>query len=280
VAEALILSRMKLILGLWLFLLVLLLLSRSISQLTDVWVGFFTILLSLPITAVLFWRRRTHRRGFRDLYLNPDSYWYGWLKGGVVMLLIQAAVSIVLAMLLLIGLLRIEARPFWILLVAIVPVWVLSHDWFKARVSGHVSERFGRLVTDRIHGAMHGALLLIVLLVWALYQSVPDLDGVSLEAAIRRYAWTPGIVSGALQAGLSLTGALTALPQWLVQNPGELLPGALWKLLAWTFVLVREWLFVWPLVLAFQGLHGILDGGIANRFKEAGFDRPCTSIHQ
>jgi hypothetical protein len=265
-------TRMKLLFGLWLLLTALHLMSQLLLQLSDGWVWLSTFALSVPVTALLFWRRRIHRRAFLDLYLNPLSCWHQWLKGGLFMLLMRGVVAYLLTLLLLIGLVRVNQITLWMFLVILVPLWVFSYNWFFTYVARHASVRFRRLVTDRVHGITHACLLVLALSIWALYEPRPDLSGVSLESAVLELTSAPDIESNTLRYGLILTGALNAVPMWLAQNFGQQLPSVVWRLIVWMFLLLRDWLFVWPLILVFQGLHAFLDGGLSDRLKESSYD--------
>jgi hypothetical protein len=73
-----------------------------------------------------------------------------------------------------------------------------------------------------------------------------------------------------LDWGLVATEALRAIPHWLMQNLGQEVPGRTLGLLAWSLVLAREWVFAWPLVLLFQAVQDVLDGGLRARLEEMG----------
>jgi hypothetical protein len=80
------------------------------------------------------------------------------------------------------------------------------------------------------------------------------------------------MASDTLYGGLVTSEAISAIPIWFAQNLGSQLPGAMWKLALWLVVLLREWLFVWPLILTFQALHIFLSGGLTQRLKETKSD--------
>lgn len=247
--------------------------NRLVPAVSDVGAGLAILAFALPITALLFWRRRLRRRAFLDIYLNSTSYWHRWLRGGAPMLLIQFATAIILSAFLLVGLMRAETEWFWLTLLGILPVWVFSHPFFARYVSRHFSTRYCRLMTDWLHGWTHAAILLLAIVAWSFFQPVPDVSGASLNNAIRIFADKPRVESDVLQLGLIVSGALAAIPNWLIQNYDAYFPSLLLRLLLWAFIILREWLFVLPLMLLFQSVDMIVDGNWSVRAKEMRGDK-------
>jgi hypothetical protein len=259
---------MKLLFALSLLVAAFFILSQLLLQLSDNGIWLVAFVFSLPIALLLFWRRRVRRRASLELYLNPESPWNRRLRGGMFMLGLRAALAYVLALLLTIGLVRVnQATFFWVLLVLLVPIWAFSYGWFFSHVAIHTSARFRRTVAARVHAGAHACALIFALSLWGLYQPVPDLVGISLKDAVLRSAAAPTMESDVLFAGLAVAEAISAIPMWFVQHFGPQLPGVLWKLPLWLLVLLREWLFVWPLMLTFQALHLFLDGGLMETIK-------------
>ncbi len=229
--------------------------------------------LALPLCWSLFWRARVRRQAFRDFYLAPESRWHGWIRGGVLMLATRLALALAFALLMLIGLARVESTVFWAGLLLVALLWPLSYGWVVKRVAGQASARFHRLLATRLHQGLWFAVLLTALVASALYAPVPDVRGLSLDEAVLRFTAGYPARSQALDWGLVATEGMRALPHWLVQNLGAGLPSRVLALLAWSLVLVREWLFAWPLLLLFQAGQDILDGQIHDRLREAGLNR-------
>lgn len=233
--------------------------------------GLLCVLLAVPLGWVLFWRARVCRQAFRDFYLAPGSFWHRWIRGGVPMLCGRLLVALVLALLLLIGLSRTDSRVFWAALLLAALLWPLSYRISARLVAAQVSPRFQRLLATRLHLLAWFAVLLAVLLGAALFLPVPDVRGASLDEAVLSFTQGAPPHSQLLDWGLIATETLRALPHWLVQNLGDGLPGRTLALLAWSLVLLRDWLFAWPLLLLFQAVQDMLDGGISKRLAEAGW---------
>lgn len=267
-------AKAKILFSLTVVLALLLALNRYLPRAPDLWVGLAMLAIASPISGLLFWRRKLKRSAFLDIYLNPSSYWHRCLRGGVLMLLLQFIIAVVLAAFLLVGLVRAEAAWFWLMLFGLIPVWVLTYDGFARYVSRHASRRYCRLMTDRTHGWTHAAALLLVILAWSMFQPVPDLGGASLDNAVRIFADQPRVESNVLQLGLIVTAVFAAVPNWLIQNYGGYIPGFFFKLLLWTLVLIREWLFVLPLMLLLQSVNLFVDGDLSRRAKEVRSDKP------
>ena len=244
--------------------------SQCLVELPDRGIGAIAALLAFPITWITFWRARVRRQAFRDFYLTPEGTWHRWIRGGVVMLANRLIIALALALLLIIGLARVESRAFWAVLLSVALLWPISYALCLKFVALQANPRFHRLLATRMHMALWFAVLLVVLVVLAFFAPVPDVRGASLDEAMLRFTMGYPARSQALDWGLVASEGLRALPHWLLQNLGEGLPSRLLSLLAWSLVLMREWLFAWPLLLLFQAAQDMLDGRIHDRLGEAG----------
>lgn len=249
---------------------VLFLTSRALVEQPDSAVFALCGLLAVPLCWVLFWRARVRRQAFRDFYLAPASRWHRWIRGGVVMLLTRLLVALAFALLLLIGLARAESRAFWAALLVAALLWPFSYALVLRHVAAQASVRFHRLLATRMHLLAWFSVLLLMLVTTAFFAPVPDVRGLSLDDAVLRFTAGVPARSQVLDWGLVASEGLRALPHWLIQNLAGGLPGRVLALLAWSLVLLREWLFAWPLLLLFQAGQDILDGGINQRLSEAG----------
>lgn len=245
--------------GLWTLVGGLLLLARWLPLLPDAAVLACCGLLAVPLAWLLFRRRRLRRAAFRAVALTPGTPWQHRLRGGLPMLLGQSLVALGVAGLLVLGVVRLDLREFWLLLIALVPVWLLVHGAVLGGLTAVVNRRFLRVVSDRVAGWLVGLPLLAALLAVAFHRPVPSVSGLSIEGALAAYTAEVTANSVALEIGLVLAAAAEALPQWFAQNLAASLPGSGWQGLAWTLVLLREWLVVWPLMLLVQAVHGWLD---------------------
>ncbi len=244
---------------LWVLMGVLLASARVLPVLPDAGVIAICLLLAVPLAWLGFLRRRLRRGALLTVALSPKSPWQRRLRGGAPMLLGQCLIAALLAWWLVLGLVRLDARSFWLLLIALMPLWVLLHHALQRRFAVHVNRRFLRMVTDRVAGVLLGVVLLIALLALSFHRPVPALSGLSIEGALAAYTAEVTADSAVLEIGLVVAAAVEALPQWFAQNLAVVLPGTGWQVLTWTLVLLREWLVVWPLLLLVQAVHGWLD---------------------
>lgn len=244
--------------------------SGWLAQWSDRGLMLACVVMAIPLLWALFWRAKVRRRAFRDFYLDPGSGWHRWIRGGVVMLASRAVLALAMALLLVIGLARIESRAFWGVLVVAAAAWIFSYDALARHVAGHANPRFHRLLATRLHGYAWFGGLLLVLCGLAFFEPVPDVRGLTLDEAVLRFTQGYPAASQLLDWGLVASEALRAIPHWLMQNLGQGLPGRALALLAWSLVLVREWVFAWPLVLLFQAVQDVLDGGLGARLEEMG----------
>jgi hypothetical protein len=261
-------SKAKLALALWSLVALLLLLSQWLTSLPDPWVLALAVIVALPMAVLLFWRRRLQRWAWRRAVMNPASRYYTSFRGGALMFGVQAGFALALSGVLLVGLARQASTLFWLVLVVMVPLWVQTHRWLEHWLRGHLDARFARLAAHRLQAMGYGAVLLALLFAWSMFQSVDDLQGVSIETAVLAFTADIDANSTTLQASLEVVAAFDALRHWLVQNLA--MPGLLLGLLAWVLVLVREWLLVWPLLLLWQAVHVIVEGGGWEQVRQAG----------
>lgn len=262
--------RERVTLGLLLLVGALVFLSARLTALSDAAIGTLCLLFALPLLWTLFWRARVRRRAFRDFYLKPDSNWHFWIRGGPAMLATRGLMGLALALLLVIGLARAESPAFWVGLLVMALLWSSTYGVASRLGARHAHPRFHRLLATRLHLAGWFSLLLAGLFGAALFAPVPDVRGLSVDEAVMRFTAGYPARSQVLDWGLAATEALRALPHWLMQNLGHIVPGKILSLLAWSLVLVRDWLFVWPLLLLFQAAQDILDGRMNERLREAG----------
>ena len=265
---------MKLLLALWSLVALLLLASQWLTSLPDPWVLALAVRLALPMAILRFWRRRLQRLAWRSAVMNPASRYYTSFRGGAVMFGLQAGLALALSGVLLVGLARQESTLFWLVLVVMVPLWVQTHRVLEHRLRGHLDVRFARLAAHRLQAVGYGAALLVLLLAWSMFQTVVDLRGVTIEAAVLAFTAEIDARSASLQVSLEAVAAFDALRHWLVQNLAHAVPGLLLGLLAWAVVLVREWLLVWPLLLLWQAVHVMAEGGWQEQVRQAGSVRP------
>lgn len=251
---------LRAIAGLWVLLVALYLVGEHAQGWATPWLVLTTVLLALPLTLLLFRRRRLRREAFRRMYLHADSGLQRRLRGGVLMLAGCALLALVFAALLLAGLVRVDAPLWWPVLALVVPAWVGTHGWIDRRLAPHAGIRFRRTLSDRANAFVWGVLLLVWLVVLGLFESVPRLDGASIEAAVLAYTDDVQAASPWLQGALEAMAALDGVRHWLAQHLGPQLASVPARTAVWGLVLVREWLLVWPLLLLFQAVHATLDG--------------------
>jgi hypothetical protein len=267
---------MKLMLALWSLVALLLLASQWLTSLPDPWVLALAVMLALPMAVLLFWRRRLQRWAWRRAVMNPASRYYTSFRGAALMFGVQAGLALALSGVLLVGLARQESTLFWLALVGMVPLWVQTHRWLEHWLRGHLDAGFARLAAHRLQAMGYGAALLALLFAWSMFQSVDDLQGVSIETAVLAFTADIDANSTSLQASLEVIAAFDALRHWLAQNLAHAVPGLLLGLLTWALVLLREWLLVWPLLLLWQAVHVLVEGGLWEQVRQAGSVPPSA----
>lgn len=254
---------LRLMLGLLALITLLLILERGLPGMADGPVLMIAALIWLPLLALLFWRRRMARRAWLRVHLRPESPWSRRLRGGVLMLIMQALLAALLALALLVSLARGVAPLTWIVLVLCVPLWAMAWRGLQLYLDRHASEEFLPVTSARLLVWGAAALLLMGLATWGLWRPLPDLGELSLFEAVRYFAASQEAESPWLRFLLTLTAALDGARHWLAQHWFEGLPGLGLRLVAWMVVLVQEWLFVWPCLLLWEAVSHVVYGHAA-----------------
>ena len=230
---------------------------------TGVVVSFY-VLLWLPLLVLLFIRRRMLRHAWRRAYVIDSSPLQRWLRGGPVMLLGQVMTSGVLALALLVSLARETPTSTWILLLLLVPIWSIVWAPLRAALSRHLSPQILAFSTAGVLRWLCAVALLTLLTASAFWQPIPDLSEATLYEAARHFILQQRAESSFLQALLEAAAALDGAGHWLAQNWLHALPFAM-RPLAWSLVLVQQWLFIWPFLLLCEALtHVIYQHGPAD----------------
>jgi len=212
------------------------------------------IIISTPIAAGLYWRRRLRRRVLLSAYLRSGRPLARWLRGGWLLAARQAGAGLLLGGLLLIALLRIEDTRVWYVLLAGGLLLVLVQAAARPVLRTESNPAYLAEVVSKLSLPLTGTLLVGALLLLAIYRSYPDFSGVSLERAVWHLVDQQQARSGIARSLLELAAAKDALRLWLGQ---QLMPQpgiSLAQLAGWLVLLAEEVLFAWSYLLLCNGL--------------------------
>jgi hypothetical protein len=215
------------------------------------------VLFAALIAVALYRRARVRRRAFLAVWVAGGSPLQRWLRGGPLLAARPVLLGALLALLLSVALARIGDYRAWLLLVAAMPVLVLSRAWLAGRLAGHAGALYLPILSWRLAAAAVGGLLAALLVLLAFHQAYPDFAGVSLERAVWHMVDREQARSGPAQALLQLAAAKDGLRLWLAQQFMPAPATSLAQALGWLLVLAEEGLFVWSYLL--MG-HGVLIG--------------------
>lgn len=225
--------------------------ARLLPDLPTPAVAILWALLALGLTMPLVWKARRKRRGLLQAYIRPESWLYRWLRGGVVMLAVRLILALGLSAALLLGVARLgSAGLFWGAVVAL-PLWVKVHAWVHWRLERHVQPPLlGYAAAQWVFWSV-GVAVLTAVAVLGLYQPVPDLRDLALMPALEGAARQVSVHSGLLGNALALLAVFEVALYWLAQNPAQ---DTFWplRLIIWTLLMMRDWLFIWPVLLLMQ----------------------------
>ncbi|WP_157960379.1 hypothetical protein [Marinimicrobium alkaliphilum] len=233
--------------------------ARLLPDVSNAGVLMLWLLVAAALTVPLLWKARRKRRGVLKAFVRPRSPLYRWLRGGVLMLLLRFSLALVLSAVLLTGLARMEAVALFWLALLLAPLWVKLHGLVRGRLVHHVQRYFLVYITAQwlFWGTGMGVLVAIGIL--GFYTPVPDLQEVELASALAWSTRQVSVYSPWLGELLALLTVLETTLYWLAQN---LARDTIWllKLLIWGILILRDWLFIWPLLLLLQlGYIGVYD---------------------
>lgn len=223
----------------------------------------------------LFWRRRLWRRLAVQAAVKSDSQWQARLARGWLLAPGQGLLAAGLALCLLLSLARGIPTTTWILLVLVLPLWVYGWYWAQRILAKDLRQTYIQVVAGQILHRVTGWLLLALLTVLALWQDIPDLRSASLFQAMAYYSLRYQLESDLLSALMIAVSSLEGVYHWLVQQVAAVDHGWAVTLLAWLSLLVREALFIWPLLYLCQGLallHQKPGGGRSDDDREQPLD--------
>lgn len=211
-------------------------------------------LFAAAIAAGLFRRARIRRLALLAVYVAAGSPWQQRLRGGLVMAASALLLGGVLALVLALGLARLEPAAAWLALAMAMPVLVGLRRILHHRLAPHAAAAYLPLLSWRAAALLTGLVLLAVLVALAAQQAYPDFSGVSLERAAWHMVDQQHARSGLAQALLQGMAAFDGLRLWLAQqlmpNPGT----SVLQLLGWLLVLAEGMLFVWSYLLMAYGV--------------------------
>lgn len=232
----------------------LLALSQAIAFMTTAMVVGLIGLFWIPMVWVLYWRSRLRRLAFRRVYVDAQSPWFRYLRGGPILFLVSAVGAVPLAIALGLSLARGQGTLVWLILLLSVPVWALGLGWLMRRFKTHIHADFRLLLCHRLLYWGLGLSLLLGLTLISYWRAVPDLGEVTLYQAMTFFAAQQQAESDVLRQALYTIAGLEGAHQWLVQQSTADAPGLVFTGLAWATVLIREWLLVWPWLMLCQAV--------------------------
>lgn len=223
--------------------------------------GVLLLLLALwlPLTAVLFWRARQRRAIWLNTCLSSQSRWRIWLRGGVLMLLVQALMAVPMALLLLAVVSQPPQGAVWWLLMVAAPLWWLLWSGGRYLLRHDINNRFLSAVAGQGAVWVTGVLLMLAWLVASLWQPVAEVSSLTLLQAARLGQADAVAESRWLAAGAAFWHGIGYVQLWLVQSVTDLFPGATLALVAWLLLLVQGACFIWPVLLLMQGVTLMLE---------------------
>ena len=209
--------------------------------------------LAIGIGVALFRRARVRRAAFLSAYVRGGSALQGRLRGGWPMAVRSLLLAAVVAGFLLIAVLRLDDRGGWLVLVASVPLLVLTYRLLLRALAPHSSGVYLPELAWRATAALVGTAMVAALVLLAYYRPYPALGEASLEQAVWHLVDAERARSAPAEALLQAAAAKDALRLWLAQqlmpSPGtSLAQGA-----GWLIVLAEEALFVWSYLLLCSG---------------------------
>jgi len=205
--------------------------------------------LALFMTAGIWLRAVARRRIFLAGAVRAESPWYRRLRGGLLMALVGLLGAVPLATILVVAAVRVPGPQLLVGMVLNVPLLVLLREFWHRRLAGHAVPRFRAMLALRLALVVNLGLLFLALAIAALFQTYPELSGLTLVEAMLSEAGRQEAASGMLQALMQLAAAKDAAAWWLGQQvlPGVIEPGL--QVAGWMILLATDLLVVWSYLL-------------------------------
>ncbi|MCC5886334.1 MAG: hypothetical protein JJT88_07855 [Gammaproteobacteria bacterium] len=192
-----------------------------------------------------FLRLRIRRRAWLAAYVAPSSVLQRWLRGGALALLLRVLLAAALALVLMIGALRLRGSGELLLLLASLPLMAALRWGTERRLSHHVSLHYLPESAWRVTLGLTFLILCAGLLAQAWWRPGPDFSAVTLDQAAWRLALAEQANSALLEQALAMAGAMDGVRWWLAQHGLPRLDWPLLELLGWLLVLLESAVFVW-----------------------------------
>jgi len=227
----------------------LIVLSRMGALLSNEAVIGLVLGLALLMTAGIWLRAVVRRRIFLAGAVRTESPWYRRLRGGPLMALVALLGAVPLATILVVATVRVTGPQLLVGMVLNVPLLVLLREFWHRRLAGHAVPRFRAMLALRLALVVNLGLLFLALAIAALFQTYPELSGLTLVEAMLSEAGRQEAASGLLQALMQLAAAKDAAAWWLGQQvlPGVIEPGL--QVAGWMILLATDLLVVWSYLL-------------------------------
>ncbi|MCK0538626.1 hypothetical protein [Alcanivorax quisquiliarum] len=209
--------------------------------------------LALGIAAGLWPRARSRRAAFLAAYVRDDSPLQRWLAGGLLLRAWQGLLAIPLALVLMVGVIRLSQNSIWTLLLVSLPALAALHSLAGRLLRRHVAPVFLPELSWRLALAVAFLLLWLLLGLAALQQAYPDFSELPLATALWHEASRQQAHSAALHWLMQAAAMKDALVWWLGQ---QMLPGVGDKLLragGWLVLLASSGVFVLAFLLLVAG---------------------------
>lgn len=192
-----------------------------------------------------FLRLRIRRRAWLEAYVAPASGLQQWLRGGALAFLLRLLLATALAIVLMIGALRLHGSEELLLLLASLPL-IAALRWGAGQGLGrHVAPSYLPEAAWRVALLLTFAILCTGLLAWSWWRPGPDFTAVTLDQAAWYLALQEEASSAVLEQALGLAAALEGVRWWLAQHALPRLQWPLLELLGWLLVLAESAVFVW-----------------------------------
>lgn len=192
-----------------------------------------------------FLRLRIRRRAWLQAYVAPSSRLQHWLRGGALAFFLRALLAALLAVVLMVGAMRLAASDELLLLLASLPLLAGLRCSAERGLARHISSLYRPEAAWRLTLTLTFVVLCAGLLAQAWWRPGPDFTAVTLEQAAWHLALEEQARSAVLEQALGLAGAIEGVRWWLAQNGLPRLQWPLLELFGWLLLLIESAVFVW-----------------------------------
>lgn len=234
----------------------------------------------IPIATMLFWQARNRRRLVALVHFKDDSPWKKRLEGGIFMFSLRLIVTLPTAICLLVTLCQGIGITGWVGLAICAVAWIFLQAWLERKADANLRDYARLYFVYRITFGIAVFLFLVGVSVAGFWQSVPNLDALSMVQAYeygRSQALGQGVV---LHYLTGLWAGLSGLHYWFAEQLSQQGGSFYLRFAIWALVLIKSAFYVVPAMLMVRGASIICEAATEETIISAQSQKKSYSLYR